>query len=214
VVVAVTGFFRPDLLPLCFQPDGTIVCPTAQTTLDTSAPAGQPSPTPTLGDVDDVIDRTAGRWDAALVEFVGLLGATIAAAAALRRSRGTNDPYGLPAALAVLKVFTGALTAFLGILLIRAQFIPGLSALDTSAQIIAWAVVLGYAQQLFTRAVDQQAQNLEAQTTSSPARVAPPPQETMLQPQPSAAQPEAPQPAAAPTLWRNILRRRGAQAKA
>jgi len=218
VLIAVTGFFRPDLLPLCFQPDGTIVCPTAQATIDTSAPAGQPSPTPTLEDVDDVIDRTAGPWDAALVEFVGLLGATIAAAAALRRSRGTNDPYGLPAALAVLKVFTGALTAFLGILLIRAQFIPGLSALDTSAQIIAWAIVLGYAQQLFTRAVDQQAQNLEAQTTSSPARVAPQPQETMLQPQPAAAHPAAAhpaaaQPAAAPTLGRrSILRRRGAQA--
>lgn len=55
------------------------------------------------------------------------------------------DPYSLPVALAILKVVTGALTAFIGILLIRAQFIPGRSALDTSAQIIAWAIVLGYA---------------------------------------------------------------------
>jgi hypothetical protein len=35
--------------------------------------------------------------------------------------------------------------------------VPGLSALDTSAQILAWALVFGYAQQLFTRLVDQQA---------------------------------------------------------
>ena len=50
----------------------------------------------------------------------------------------------------------GALTAVLGLLL-RGEFFPGLTALDTSAQIIAWALVFGYAQQLFTRLVDQQA---------------------------------------------------------
>jgi hypothetical protein len=41
-------------------------------------------------------------------------------------------------------------------LLMRGQFVPGLSALDTSAQIVAWALLFGYAQQLFTRLVDQQ----------------------------------------------------------
>jgi hypothetical protein len=42
----------------------------------------------------------------------------------------------------------------------RGQFVPGLSALDTSAQILAWALVFGYAQQLFTRFVDQQAHSV------------------------------------------------------
>jgi hypothetical protein len=37
------------------------------------------------------------------------------------------------------------------------QFFPDLTALDTSAQILAWALVFGYAQQLFTRLVDAQA---------------------------------------------------------
>ena len=37
---------------------------------------------------------------------------------------------------------------------------PGLSALDTSAQILAWALVFGYAQQLFTRLVDRQGQTV------------------------------------------------------
>lgn len=59
--------------------------------------------------------------------------------------------------MAALKLPTGAITALLGLLLMRGQFVPGLSALDTSAQIIAWALVFGYAQQLFTRLVDQQA---------------------------------------------------------
>ena len=44
------------------------------------------------------------------------------------------------------------------LLLMRGQFVPGLSNLDTSAQIVAWAVVFGYAQQLFTRLVDERGQ--------------------------------------------------------
>jgi hypothetical protein len=40
----------------------------------------------------------------------------------------------------------------------RGQFIPGLSALDSSGQIIAWAILLGYSQQLLTRMVDQRVQ--------------------------------------------------------
>lgn len=63
-------------------------------------------------------------------------------------------------ALAALKLPTGAVTALLGLLLMRGQFVPGLSALDTSAQILAWGLVFGYAQQLFTRLVDQQGQTV------------------------------------------------------
>jgi len=66
----------------------------------------------------------------------------------------------LPVSLAALKLPTGAITAFLGLLLMRGQFVPGLSALDTPAQILAWALVFGYAQQLFTRLVDQQGQTI------------------------------------------------------
>jgi hypothetical protein len=54
----------------------------------------------------------------------------------------------------------GAITALLGLLLVRGQFIPGLSALDTPAQILSWALVFGFAQQLFTRLVDQQGQTV------------------------------------------------------
>jgi hypothetical protein len=88
--------------------------------------------------------------------------AGLASTFALRGIRGTSTPYSLPVALAVLKLTTGALTAVLGILLMRGAFVPGLSALDTSAQILAWAIVFGYSQQLFTRMVDQQAQTVLA----------------------------------------------------
>lgn len=88
---------------------------------------------------------------------MGLLAAGLAGAFALRQIHGTSTPYGLPVAAAVLKLPTGALTAVLGLLLMRGGFVPGLSALDTSAQIIAWAIVFGYSQQLLTRFVDEQA---------------------------------------------------------
>jgi hypothetical protein len=94
------------------------------------------------------------------VELIGLAAAAVAAAAAIRGIRGSSEPHGLPVAVAVLKMPTGAVTALLGLLLMRGGFVPGLTALDTSAQILAWALVFGYAQQLFTRLVDQQAQTV------------------------------------------------------
>jgi hypothetical protein len=49
------------------------------------------------------------------VEFAGILGASVAAVFALRKVRGSADPYSIPVALALLKLPTGALTAFLGL---------------------------------------------------------------------------------------------------
>jgi hypothetical protein len=160
VGVAALGFINPSAVPLCFQPEKSgqtvVVCPTQQSALlDT----GQ-APGPAAPDVDDVVKRTAGPADLLVVELIGLTAAAVAAATALRGIRGSSEPYGLPVALATLKLPMGAVTAFLGLLLMRGQFVPGLSALDTSAQILAWALVFGYAQQLFTRLVDQQAHSV------------------------------------------------------
>jgi hypothetical protein len=92
-----------------------------------------------------------------VMAIVGLLAAGLAGAFAVREIQGTSTPYSLPVSAAILKLPTGALTAIVGLLLMRGGFVPGLSALDTSAQIIAWAIVFGYSQQLLTRFVDQQA---------------------------------------------------------
>lgn len=160
VALAIVGFLSPTALPLCFEPERAgqtvVVCPTAQSALlQTSGEAGPAQP-----DVDDAVRLTAQPRDVVLIELVGLAAAAIAAAAALRNIRGSSEPHNIPVALAVLKLPTGALTALLGLLLMRGQFVPGLTALDTSAQIVAWALVFGYAQQLFTRLVDQQAQTV------------------------------------------------------
>ena len=160
-LMAFIGWQDQDALPICFAPDSKIVCPTAETALPASAQAtettpGQPS-TASPQDIDDVTHATTSPWDISIVMLVGLIAASVASAAALRNVKGTSTPYSLPVALAVLKLPTGALTALLGLLLMRGNFVPGLSALDSSAQIIAWAIVFGYAQQLLTRLVDQQA---------------------------------------------------------
>jgi hypothetical protein len=131
--LAALGTVRPDAIPLCFEPGGQQVCPIGHD--------------PTSTDI----------W---LIEVVGLVAAAAAAAFSLRNIRGTSTPYSLPVALALLKLPTGALTAVLGLLLMRGEFVPGLSALDSSAQIVSWAVVFGYAQQLFTGLVDQQAHSV------------------------------------------------------
>ena len=158
--VALTGYFNPTWIPLCFKPEegaqATVVCPIEQSPPFPISQEGTNAPI----DIDEVVKQTATPYDLMVVELVGLTAAAVAAAAAIRRLRGSSERYGLPAALAALKLPTGAITAFLGLLLMRGQFVPGLSALDTSAQILAWALVFGYAQQLFTRLVDQQGQTV------------------------------------------------------
>jgi hypothetical protein len=155
VAIAVFAFIWPDKVPMCFNPDGSIVCTTS------TSPVGQAS-TVNPSQIDAAMRKAASGWDVAVVLGVGLLAAALAAAASLRGIKGTSTPFSLPVALALLKLPTGAMTAILGLVLMRGEFIPGLSALDSSGQIISWAVLLGYSQQLLTRFVDQRAQTVLA----------------------------------------------------
>ncbi len=171
VAIAILGFVRPTAVPLCFQPESegrtTLVCPTDESTMERVAAGADQLPP----DVDAAEKTTAHPIDLFVVEMIGLAAAAVAATAALHGIRGSSERYGLPVALAVLKLPTGAVTAFLGLLLMRGQFVPGLTALDSSAQILAWALVFGYGQQLFTRLVDQQAHTVlngvRAKTTAA-----------------------------------------------
>jgi hypothetical protein len=161
VSVAFLGWRHPEALPLCFAGEN-VVCPTSTTPVDPDEQRGSTGEQTAAGqaETDDIMRKEASGWDITIVEIVGLLAAAIAAAGAVRNVHGTSTPYGLPVALAVLKLPTGALTALLGLLLMRGGFVPGLSALDSPGQIVAWAIVFGYAQQLLTRFVDTQAQSV------------------------------------------------------
>jgi hypothetical protein len=154
-VLILIGAKSPTTIPLCFTPetDGmvTVVCPRQET------PVGEVSPG---RDLDPEIAKTASPDDVALVELLGLLGAALTGAAALRNLASNSTPYAVPVTLALFKLPTGAVTAVIGLVLMRADFVPGLSALDTSAQILGWAVVFGIAQQLVTQFADSQASGL------------------------------------------------------
>lgn len=142
VLIGLLGVAFPKALPLCFYP----LSPVPPTLYEVACP--------TAGDRSAAV-LPANGWDYLVIELAGLVSAAVTGAAALHQIQGTTTASNVPIALAVLKLPTGALTAVLGILLMRGQFVPGLSALDTPAQIIAWAIVLGAAQQLFTRFVDE-----------------------------------------------------------
>ncbi|MEU6273012.1 hypothetical protein ABZ871_11460 [Streptomyces populi] len=159
--VAVLTVLFPDSVPLCFNPlrpstepsagskvPYVIVCPTgSQDSFEST-------------ELDQNFAQVTAWGDYLVVEIVGLVAAGVAAASALRKIRGTSTSYPVPVTLAALKIPAGALTAVLGLLLMRGGFVPGLTALDSSAQIIAWAVIFGYSQELFTKWVDRQGQRI------------------------------------------------------
>jgi hypothetical protein len=160
---------HPTAVPLCFQPDITTaqaaalppnqrpgshraVCPSGEQAV------GDGSQQPTSADI----------W---IVAGLGLLGGGLASAVSVRKMASCAAPYDVPLALALLKVPTGALTAITGILLLGGGFVPGLSELDTQRQILAYALVFGYAQQLATRFLDDRATTL---LTDVPSKHTPP----------------------------------------
>jgi len=132
VGLALMGFFWPATLQLCFGEAGN-VCPTG------SSPSGK---------------------DALVIEVLGAAGGALAAVLAVRKIQGTSTPYSVPLALAMLKLPFGALTALLGLVLIHGRFVPGLTDLDTSGQILAYAIVLGVVQHAATSLIDRRGQEL------------------------------------------------------
>lgn len=152
--LAVVIALVPTIAPLCFQPGSA---------------AGTPAPTVCPTGVG--ADRAPRASDVVVVALMGLVGGAIAATFAIRKLRGTDIPYDVPLALAVLKVPLSGLTAVVGILCMTGGFVPGLSDLDSQGQVLAYAVLFGYAQQLLTQVVDNRAQSV----LSSVPGVEPPP---------------------------------------
>ncbi|MDN0199419.1 hypothetical protein [Streptomyces sp. S.PNR 29] len=157
-VVFLTAFWS-KAVPLCFNPPRPMGVSGRGSPVDyiVVCPAGTDD-TPFTTELDDNFGAVASWGDYFIVATVGLVAAGLAAASALRKIRGTSTAYQIPVALAALKLPAGALTAILGLLLMRGGFVPGLSALDSSAQIIAWAIIFGYSQELFTKFVDRRGQ--------------------------------------------------------
>jgi hypothetical protein len=148
VLVVITVWvvaLHPTVMPLCF-PHETI---TAQGTVEhgLNCPTRSRTTAPSGGDV-------------LIVALLGLLGGGLASSVSIRNLKGTGTPYDVPVALAMLKGPLGAFTAVVGLVAIQGDFVPGLSVLDSQEQILAYALILGFGQQVFTRLLDQKAQTL------------------------------------------------------
>ncbi|HEX8002323.1 MAG TPA: hypothetical protein VF519_06475 [Mycobacteriales bacterium] len=133
----VAGAVKPTSLPMCLESDApgtttTYVCPT------------------------DAEKPHAG--DVALVAMTGMVAAAISAARALSGTTRRVGPYSSTAAQATVKLVLGALLAVVGVTLLRARWVPGVDDVDTGAEILAWALLFGYAQQVLTGLLDQRAE--------------------------------------------------------
>jgi hypothetical protein len=107
-----------------------------------------------------------------MVALMGMLGGALSATFAIQKLRTTSTPIpnDLQVSLAFLKLPAGALTAIGGLILIHGEFIPGLTDLDTQGQILAYAIVLGVAQQLVTGFIDKKAEEVLAAVPSKGRR--------------------------------------------
>lgn len=180
IAVCLVGAWYPKVVPLCSSPSSTtaaavanaprMVCPTSGLA-DTSAPH--------TGDV-------------AVVALMGVLGAALSATLAVQKLRGTAAPYAVPVALAFFKLPAGALTAIAGLLLIKGDFVPGFSQLDSQGQILAYAIVFGVAQHLVTRFVDQRADDVLSSLPSKERPAARPKQPRQAAPSAGGENPASP----------------------
>lgn len=146
VLLGVLGATKPAALSLCLPTgeNGTsLVCPTGR--------------------------AAASAGDVALVELVGLIGAAVAAARAVSGSTRPAAPYSVVVGLALLKTVLGAITAVLGVWFLRAGFVPGVDDVDSQAEILVYAVVFGYAQQVLTQLIDRRAEATTEQPVAAPA---------------------------------------------
>ncbi|CCK30565.1 hypothetical protein BN159_6186 [Streptomyces davaonensis JCM 4913] len=169
VLLILSGYQNPAALAdkLCFRPPA----PTPEDTnaKDYVCPVGQGP-----ADGDNVL----------LVASLGAASAALAGATSIRHIRGSAVPYMVPMSLLILRIPIGALSAILGLVLIHGEFIPGLSALDSGAQIAAWAVAFGIGQESLTRLLDKKG-NLLLENVRGSARAVespPPPTDMLIKP--------------------------------
>jgi hypothetical protein len=145
-VLWIVGAIHPAYFPLCWPVSGShpsTICPTG--------------------------GSTAGVGDVPLVLGMGALGAALSVALNLAALKPAGVRFSLTVAQGLNKIVLGAITAILGIIVLRTVTnAPGF--LGTQPGLLTTAVVFGYSQQLFTRLIDRQADQLtNAASPASPA---------------------------------------------
>jgi hypothetical protein len=143
VTLAIIGVFWSNVIPLCTDPAGKGFCPVG------TRPSG---------------------WDIFLVELIGVFAATLAGGLTLL-GRHEPDIFQMRYSQLALKATAGGATALFGLVLllpIVANTIP----VSSSLAILAFAGILGYSEQAFTRMVDSRVdvlrRSVKPPSTSTP----------------------------------------------
>jgi hypothetical protein len=129
-----------SIFPLCTQlKDGKEACPTG---------------------------GTAHSFDAFAVELAGVLGGILSVVIPLATGERIKTPYRVFNHQLLLKLIAGAGTALAGIILIQSAFTSTI-ALETTAEIIGYAVFFGFSQQALTGIIDRRASELGKETPTA-----------------------------------------------
>jgi hypothetical protein len=109
-----------------------------------------------------------GGWETpVLIALFGALGAFVSSIPALSRMQGTRNPFCLPHYQLLLKLTTGPLFAFLGIVMLQSGVINELNPAVTLLELLVWAAIFGSTQQAVTRLVDRKVSVLISGTSNS-----------------------------------------------
>ena len=100
------------------------------------------------------------RWDLALVALVGAIGGMLALAFGLTNAEALPSRYDPKAWQVLLKPVAGSATALGGVLLLQSNLLISPSGTRSESVLLAYALLFGFSQQLFTQFVDKQAGKL------------------------------------------------------
>ncbi len=99
-----------------------------------------------------------------LITLFGALGAFVSSIPALSRMHGSRNPFHLPHYQMLLKVTTGPLFAFFGIVMLQSGVIQELNPARTLLELLVWAAIFGSTQHAVTRLVDRKVNDLVSGT--------------------------------------------------
>ena len=139
VVAGVAHLIEPEALRLCVSGGSRTACPLG----------GAPHP-----------------FDVFVVELAGILGGLLSIVIPLVTGERIKTPYRVFNQQLILKTLAGAATAVGGILLIAGSVIDTIK-LESTASILGYAVLFGFAQQIVTGGIDRRADSLAKETPTA-----------------------------------------------
>jgi hypothetical protein len=99
-------------------------------------------------------------WDVALVALIGAIGGMLAIAFGLSNTEALPSRYDPRTWQALLKPVAGAATALAGVLLLQSNLLVGPAGTRSESLLLAYALLFGFSQQLFTQFIDKRAGSL------------------------------------------------------